>query len=419
MCNYINQSIHRMKNKWLLPASVVLVLVCGLLYSWSIYVIPLEREFGWNRSQTAFNFTVCISFFTLGMFLAGLLVNKIGRRNTIWLGGIIASSGFWLASYSASLPWLYVSYGACGGLGIGLMYIVPLATCTSAYPERSGTIAGLITMCFGLGNLLLGFFVIAWLLEHYDWAVALRTVAAVILLASLSTGSFIRPGVSASVKGGPAADDWGFTMKGMVSTSSFWIYTAWIVPCESAGLMVIAHIVPFAIEAGIVTALAALAMGIEATSNSLGRLIFGYLIDRVGRRVTMMLTPVTMIIGLLTLWWGTPAFGFTALLIGCVIVGISYGSIYAQNVSLILQFFGPKHYTSNLGLQGFSMFFGALAGPQIAGFIQSTTGSYTPGFITAIVIVFIGMIFGLFVKPPKNQREIIKRNNDFVGCGTD
>ncbi len=399
-----------MNDKALLPASMTLVLVCGLLYSWSLYVVPLEKEFGWNRSQTSLNFSICVLFFTIGMFLAGLLVDLIGRRRTIWCGGLLASLGFLLASFASSLCWLYSSYGVLGGLGIGLMYVVPLATCSSSFPDRSGTVAGIVTMCFGLGNLVLGFFVVSWLVKSLGWAPTFRIVAAMFLLVSLTCGFFVRPRIAIIGRSnvGPENDSWGFTMKEMISSSSFWVYTVWIVSCQSAGLMVIAHIVPFAVESGIPPSLAALAMGIEATANALGRPVAGYATDRYGRRAAMTMTPALMTCGLLLLWGLTQAIGFPGLVIGCVLVAISYGSIYAQNVALILTFFGPRHYTANLGLQGFSMFFGALIGPQIAGMIKAETGSYTISFFAAAAIVVIGLVFGLFVKKPAMPPRAVK-----------
>ena len=52
----------------ILLAGLVLCTVCGVLYAWSIFVVPLEQAFGWQRPETSLTFTFMITFFSLGMF---------------------------------------------------------------------------------------------------------------------------------------------------------------------------------------------------------------------------------------------------------------------------------------------------------------------------------------------------------------
>ena len=41
--------------------SVLMLLCIGLIYGWSIFVAPLEKEFGWARSQTSLTFTISMA----------------------------------------------------------------------------------------------------------------------------------------------------------------------------------------------------------------------------------------------------------------------------------------------------------------------------------------------------------------------
>ncbi len=388
----------------LLIASTMIALTAGTLYSWSLYIIPLEKEFGWNRSQTSLTFTITLFFFTLGMFSGGSVVEKLGHKQTIWIGGILGAAGFYLASLTTSLYWLYLTYGVMSGLGLGFAYVVPLSTAPKSFPGKAGVVAGLITMFFGLGNLVLGTFVLARVVEHSGWAATLQLTAAILLIVTIISAFFVRPRTT-SAAGEPGAakrdGEWGYSMRQMLCSSTFWIYTVWIVACQAGGLMVIGHIVPFAQEAEISPAMAALAMGIFSAANSLGRPVAGTVLDRFGRRTSMFLTPLTMAIGLAVLGWATKPFGFPGLVVGAVIVAISYGGIFAQNVPLILKFFGPRHYAANLGLQGFTVFLGGFFGPQIAGMVKASTGGYTASFAAGIALVLVGLVFGQFVKDPK------------------
>lgn len=58
----------------ILLAGLVLCTVCGVLYAWSIFVVPLEQAFGWQRPETSLTFTFMITFFSLGMFAGGKLL---------------------------------------------------------------------------------------------------------------------------------------------------------------------------------------------------------------------------------------------------------------------------------------------------------------------------------------------------------
>ncbi|MCG8158986.1 MFS transporter [Brenneria goodwinii] len=386
----------------LLIAAALIALAAGTLYAWSLYIIPLENEFGWNRSQTSLTFTITLFFFTLGMFTGGALIDKLGHRQIIWLGGVIGALGFYLASFADSLNWLYITYGVMAGFGLGFAYVVPLSTAPKSLPTKSGAVAGFITMCFGLGNLVLGTFVLARVIEGSGWKSALQLTACIFLIVTLASAFFVRPRLPGQDANAPkqTSNEWGYSMKQMLCTSTFWIYTVWIVSCQAGGLMVIGHIVPFAQEVGIVAAAAALAMGIFSAANSLGRPLIGMVFDRCGHRFSMFITPLFMMVGLAILGWGTPLFGFPALVAGAVIVAICFGGIFAINVPLILKFFGARHYAANLGLQGFTVFLGGFFGPQIAGMVKAQTGEYTYSFVIGIVLVLIGLIFGLLVKAP-------------------
>src|SRR5579872_2333752 len=107
---------------WIAAASVIMQMALGGFYSWSVFRIPLSREFGWTILQVTVVFTMNTLGLGLGSFLAVLLLNRQGPRTVAWLGGILWGSGVFLASFSAHrLWWLYLSYGVIGGNGLGFV----------------------------------------------------------------------------------------------------------------------------------------------------------------------------------------------------------------------------------------------------------------------------------------------------------
>src|SRR2546421_8192947 len=143
-------------NRWVIAiAGVFLQIALGAVYAWSVFRIPLSKQFGWSISQVTFTFT--ISSFVLGFaaFFGGLWMNRVGPCTVALTAGTFYGLGVFLASFSANkLWWLYLSYGVIGGIGLGLGYIVPVATLVKWFPDRRGLITGIAVGGFGAGALI-------------------------------------------------------------------------------------------------------------------------------------------------------------------------------------------------------------------------------------------------------------------------
>ena len=86
-------------------------LALGSLYAWSVFVPPLEREFGWTRAQTSWVYTIAIVCFALSFVVAGRIQDVRGPRVCACVGGLLVSAGFVLASFTQSLAMLYFRKG--------------------------------------------------------------------------------------------------------------------------------------------------------------------------------------------------------------------------------------------------------------------------------------------------------------------
>src|SRR6266567_617161 len=143
-------------NRWVIAiAGVFLQIVLGAVYAWSVFRIPLHNQFGWSISQVTLTFTISIFMLGFAAFVGGLWMNRVGPRTVALTGGAFYGVGVFLASYSANkLWWLYLSYGFIGGIGLGLGYIVPVATLVRWFPDRRGLITGIAVAGFGAGALI-------------------------------------------------------------------------------------------------------------------------------------------------------------------------------------------------------------------------------------------------------------------------
>src|SRR5437899_6410531 len=143
-------------NRWVIAiAGVFLQIALGAVYAWSVFRVPLSKQFGWSISQVTLTFTISIFVLGFAAFFGGLWMNRKGPRIVALTGGALYGLGVFLASFSANkLWWLYLSYGVNGGIGLGLGYIVPVATLVKWFPDRRGLITGIAVGGFGAGALI-------------------------------------------------------------------------------------------------------------------------------------------------------------------------------------------------------------------------------------------------------------------------
>src|SRR6201988_1319331 len=144
------------RNRWTIAiAGVFLQIALGAVYAWSVFRVPLSKQFGWSTSQVTLTFTISIFVLGFAAFFGGLWMNRKGPRIVALTGATLYGLGVFLASFSANkLWWLYLSYGLIGGVGLSFGYIVPVAVLVKGFPDRRGLITGVAVGGFGAGALI-------------------------------------------------------------------------------------------------------------------------------------------------------------------------------------------------------------------------------------------------------------------------
>jgi hypothetical protein len=139
------------KSRWIyLVIGFVVSIVLGLVYAWSIFTLPLEKAFGWTRSDTSLAFSFSIVTLSIGMIFGGRIQDRKGPKLVAVAGAACLAIGFFAASFTTSLWMLYVFYGVMVGLGVGLIYICLISVVARWYPDRRGLGMGILTMGLGL-----------------------------------------------------------------------------------------------------------------------------------------------------------------------------------------------------------------------------------------------------------------------------
>ena len=154
----------------------------GLGDTYVVFLLPLEREFGWSRSQLTSVYSIYLLVHGFTSPLVGLLFDRLGPRWVYATGMACLGAAFLLAGELVSLWQFYLFIGALVGLGVSLNGMVPgSALLARWYRERLSSAIGIAFSAVGVGTIV--FVPLAqYLVAHYDWRLAYRFLGAVVLV---------------------------------------------------------------------------------------------------------------------------------------------------------------------------------------------------------------------------------------------
>lgn len=392
------------KKRWFLATlSIFVLLLLGLVYAWSIFVAPLEQEFGWLRSETSMAFSICMSMFCVGGVFSGLMLRRFHTRVVIVVCALCLLGGFVMASKVTSLTGLYVSYGLLVGFAVGAGYNAILSAVLRWFPEKVGMVSGLLMMGFGFGGMVLGT-VGSTLIESIGWRATFMSIgvvfAAVILLAAL----FIAPPKTskATPKGadGKKTPNLEVETREMLKMPSFWIFFCWSVALSAAGLMLIGHAVPLLRGLGTQPERAAFLAGFISISNGLGRVTMGFAFDRLSYKWVMCIVSCGFIISGTILFCALSASSTPLAIAGFILTGLSYGGVLPTNSSVINTFYGMHNYSINFSMINTCLIIASFLGPYLAGVLHTTNGNYNAMMLLMVGFGGLGLALSLILRKP-------------------
>ncbi len=392
---------------WRVLGGLSMNLALGSLYAWSVFVGPLEKEFGWKRADTSTVFTIAVVVFALTFILAGRLQDKIGPFPVSLIGGILVSVGFFLCAYTNSLTYLFVSFGVIGGLGNGFGYATPIPVMAKWFPDRRGLAVGLAVAGYGGGSAIFGPLTASYLLPAYGWRVSFQ-ILGIIFLGMTVFGAFLlknppagyRPaGWTPAPASKSAATTYEFTPGEMVKTPTFYfMWVAYALGC-SAGLMVISQLVPFAKSVGIPsTSLAAMGLVVGAVGNASGRILSGWMSDALGRINVLRLMIAISMVGMPILYMVGD--NVAALFLIVFVIYWCYGTQLSVNGAACSDFWGTKNAGINYGLLFTAWGVAGIIGPRIGGYFYTQTHSYKTAFMWAAGLAAVALVCEMLAKRP-------------------
>ncbi len=425
-------SEEKIGNRWVVLLGALMLQLClGAVYAWSVFAAELTKGValggsGWSVTETQLVFSAALATFALVMVVAGRWQDKLGPRKVALAGAAVLGLGYMLASYMpGNFLWAVITLGVVAGAGIGLGYVCPIAAIGKWFPDKLGLATGIAVAGFGAGAFFISVFSgkgidmpglqvdLIQLLAKYGLGGTLL-IWGIVFLAVGGTGAVLLknppagwrpPGWVPLAKSRSATQREDWERSEMLRTPQFWMLLVMFVFAAAAGLMTIGILKLYGIDSGLTAAAAGTAVGILALFNGAGRILWGWLSDKIGRTIAMgimFFLQAVMMFALIYLGLGSTTGG---LALAAAWIGLMFGGNFALFPAATREFFGLKNYGGNYAMVFLGYGLAGILGPIVAGQAKDLLGSYDLAFILCGVLCILAAGLAFITKAPHRSGD--------------
>jgi len=367
---------------WFIVAAtfVTMVVIYGVWYSYSVFLVALVRQFGWSRSLVAgaFSFFVLVHG-ALGP-LVGWMARRFGPRRLFLVGALVMGVGLTLTAETTEWWHLYLAFSGLTAIGISLAGWVPAVVLIHGwFPNRFATAMGVASAGIGAGILAL-IPLVQFLIDSWGWRWAFRMEALLTLAWLLPATRWLMrdpPSLTTSTADlagrGP---NLSWTLATAARTWRFWGVAGVYFTGNFATQMLMVHQVAYLVDHGVPTMVAASVGGAVGLVSIGGKVGWGILSDRTGRQLacTLAFGCVAAGIGTLVLAGRYP----TSLVpfAYAVLIGLGYAVLSPVFPAIAGDLFAGPGFSTIYGTLYAVICLGLAAGAWSAGKIFDVTASY-------------------------------------------
>ena len=363
-------------------------------YAFGLFMIPFQEAFDWGRSEISGAISIHFLSAGLGGPIAGKLMDRYPNRIIIITGLLLCSMSYFILPGINSLIHLYLLWGILG-VGNALAGAVPVGILISRQFDKSRGIAmGLAMSGIAFGGLVMAP-INGYLIENFEWQNTANIIGSILIIIPIPFVIFLIKNNAIGLKENNNENLDGFLNKipAAIKTPSFWLAGFAFFLASAATVGVIQHQASFLRDYEMTASLAALGVGISAGIGGIGKLLFGYISDKLPVRYACLLSFASSTFALTILLTTQVQL---ALWIYIVFFGLGMGAIVVLLPLLVGELFGNNSFGTLYGtitaIQGFGLAFG----PWAAGVIFDINDSYAFAFQCAIAMYIIAT-FMLFL----------------------
>ncbi len=400
-------------NRWIYVAiGVVMLLFAGLVYAWSVLSLPIGAYFtDWSKAQLSLTFTICMMSFCVGCMAGGMVAGKLKVRFHVWISGGLFLTGFLLASQAGSPGMLYLGYGGFCGFASGFVYNAVLSTMSAWFPDKQGLISGILLMGFGISSFLVGKVyqavtpsgegIEAWRNSFLGFGIVLAAVFALcgLFFAKPSKEDLKAQNVILPEKKRVRGEGLDIDARQMVARPSFWIFFLWTIAVGGAGMALISQASGIAKEVGpeVEAGMIATIVGLISIFNGLGRVFFGNLFDKKGRKITMTVVGLCFGLSSVILIGAVAWKAFALVAVGFICCGFSYGGLNPSISAYVNDSYGASHYPVNFSVMNLNLLAASFGG-TIAGMLFDASGSYMTTLFYMAASGMVSLVFTMGIR---------------------
>jgi MFS family permease len=381
----------------------------GIMHSYAVFLLAFIEEFGWSRAETSIAYSVSQLVAGGSSPLVGALVDRLGPRRLLVLGGVLLFAGLVGSALISALWQDILFYGIVMTIGancLGLVVFVPLLS--RQFVRHRGMAISVVQSANGFGRATSAPVVqylistIGW--RETFWAQAAFIAAAVPLLAALFRRAARYPIASEPTPTTPSeaplpASNW--TLSAAIRTPHFWLLFAVYLFTGLGSFLVSLHQLAFAVNIGFDKLYAAGVLGIGSFLAIGGTIITGTLSDYIGREWSAILAYGISIIGVVCALLITSPDQHFLLWVHACFFGLTWGARGPAITAKTADLFPGSRLGTILGVITIGSGIGSAAGAWGAGWIFDVSGSYRLAFLLSILFYICGCIaFWALRRPP-------------------
>jgi MFS transporter, OFA family, oxalate/formate antiporter len=372
-------------------AFIVLGFSRGIHSSFGVFNVALLDTFGWSRGATAGVFSIVLTVDALLSPVVGYLLDRYGTKRIAIAGCLALIVGLFLSSRVTALWQLYISFGLILAIGFTFAGMVPHVFLISEwFSAKRASAIGVVYAGTGVGIMLLAP-LSEWLISGYGWDRALQIYAAIILCVLLPmVWAYYQQGPHGENlrhQGSKKLDRPQWSAKLALKSLQFWLLFIARIAAASGTTVIVTHQVAHVVDVGFSKLLSASIFGLAGITSSFGRVIFGFIADRLSKQVAYTLNIAMTVIGVGALMILRDPSQAWLLYVYVIFFGIGFGSRAVIFSALTADIFSGKGFGSILGYSTVAVGVGGALGSYLGGAFYDWTGSYLVSFALSAVLL--------------------------------
>lgn len=386
-----------------------------LLYSFGTLVLPLERAFGWNRGDLQLAIACMSGGVVVASQLAGGLNQRWGMRRVTLLSLAAMPLAFLsMTLMRGSIAWFYLGFFLIPIVGSGVTFVSWTQLVSSWFERKRGLALALVLCGSGISAALLPP-TLSWAMERWDWRAAFILMGLLPLLLTLPLAlRYLIPSPAALAS---KADKTAQSVKKPVFASTsfrasarsgkFWTMNIALTLVVSAVVGMVTNTVPLLRDIGLSATQASAVFSSFGIALISGRLLAGWLIDRLWAPGVAAIALLMPSIGCLLLWTADAGTSHWLLTVAVALVGVGAGAEFDLSAYLISRYFGLKDYGRLFGIHLGLITAGSVLAPMMFSAMYKASGGYGPLLAYCVGCCVVGplLLLTLGRQPPLDSTE--------------